>query len=452
MRLAICQTIRAVAIFLSLGGVGFSRPAGSVPKMADPGATAATIITVGQRSGTVRLQLGATHGLHSVDADGNAEAVRSAKATLHSLFRFQNVWMNGQGSGEIEPQPGVLRFARLDARMQLVRSTGGIPIITLCAAPEWMRKLNTEGPSIDPSHYADFAALARQVALRYPDVKYFLVWSELKGFWNRQSHQFDSVEYTKFYNLIYDTLKRISPDIEIGGPYVHIGVVPSTGGSVSDLSGAYGSVMQSSRDAIQYWLQNKHGADFLAIDGAIHGNPDVSANPYPADWFASAKYFRDVDKWLQSVAPQLPIWWSEWYAVPGNHASALAQFGHDRQNALMIFSLFQMMSDVAVALRWKPEGDATLPYEGDQESVWSDTRSPGGGRLFPFGKSIGDLNKCFPPGATLYSTQVSRPKIAAFASSQCVALINTSETPIENVIVEGKHFHIPAYGVIFANR
>ena len=71
-----------------------------------------------------------------------------------------------------------------------MRGTGGTKIITLCGAPDWMKggkagqtDWNKLEVAPTPNHYADFAQLAKQIALRYPDVQYFQVWNELKGMW-----------------------------------------------------------------------------------------------------------------------------------------------------------------------------------------------------------------------------------------------------------------------------
>jgi hypothetical protein len=408
-------------------------------------------IEIGAPVGRVSMEIGITHSSGSLEQGGDTQAVQAGTSALHKLFKYQNVWINEQGSGETEPQPGQFDFSKLDARLQLVRSTGGVPVITLCNAPLWMRIPGRDGASIDPSHYADFVELVRRVALRYPDVRYYLVWAELKGFDMRLTGGRAGLEYTKLYNLIYDALKRISPGIKVGGPYVHVAVDSAVAGGDSEFSGPYGAADPASLAAIRYWLKFKHGADFIAVDGTVYHN-SKSAVVYPSDWFAAQRYFHDVDDWLKREAPALPIWWAEWYAVPLNRSPDLSQFNHERQNALETLALFQMMPDVAVSLRWKPEGIASWPYDGDQESVWRDTRYPGGGKLFPFGMSVSEFDRCFPVGEPLYATHTGRADIAAFASARCVAVINESASSIDALAVEKKAVNLPPYGVVFVDR
>ncbi len=98
-----------------------------------------------------------------------------------------------------------------------------------------------------------------------------------------------------------------------------------------------------------------------------------------------------------------------------------------------------MMPDVAVALKWAPEGENTTsaglpaPYQsltgpypdmGDQSSVWSDTAAVGGGQGFPFANSLAQFEQYFSRGSALYSTQVSNSNVAAYATSTSIALIN----------------------------
>lgn len=69
-----------------------------------------------------------------------------------------------------------------------------------------------------PAHYQDFADLAKQVAERYPEVKYFQVWNELKGFYDASTNQWDYADYTTLYNMVYDAIKSVRPDAKLVDP------------------------------------------------------------------------------------------------------------------------------------------------------------------------------------------------------------------------------------------
>ena len=165
------------------------------------------------------------------------------------------------------------------------------------------------------SHDEDFARLAVAVARRYPEVHYFQVWSELKGYWDTAANRWDVEGYTRLYNDVYRALKAAEPSVEVGGPYAAMVTWgdPSAGGFPSALTGAWGTVDQRSLDVVTYWLAHADGAQFLAVDGSL----DPHDGQAPADPGAATALFGTLDRWLRERT-DLPIWWSEWYVgMPG---------------------------------------------------------------------------------------------------------------------------------------
>src|SRR5918998_1013784 len=153
-------------------------------------------------AGSSRLATGVTHAQHSLDPWGDPGAVARGTALLAGAVRYQNQHLMGWGASNPEPAPGVYDWQSLDRRVQLMRDTGAVPVITLCCAPDWMKggaPGTTDWGRLEvaplPEHYADFAALARQVARRYPDVRHYQVWNELKGFWDPVANNWDYVAY-----------------------------------------------------------------------------------------------------------------------------------------------------------------------------------------------------------------------------------------------------------------
>src|SRR5690242_6337815 len=164
---------------------------------------------------TSQMATGATHEHSDADKWNNTKAVASAKTLMQASLTYQNQQIMGWGVGDPEPSPGVYNWDDLDERVQLMRNTKAQMVLTLCCAPGWMRP---EGYQDDwqnleaapaPSHVQDFANLAVQVALRYPDVKYFQVWNELKGMWSTSPdatpgigdlNRWDYERYTTLYN------------------------------------------------------------------------------------------------------------------------------------------------------------------------------------------------------------------------------------------------------------
>ena len=152
-----------------------------------------------------RLVAGLTHTQYSADPGGDSRAVAGARSVLSGTGNcLQNQYVMGFGADNPEPSPGVFNFSTLDARLALIRQTGGTPVITLCCSPDWMKGGDagtTDWSRIDaallPEHFDDFAAFARKVAQRYPDVRHYQVWSELKGFWSTSLNRWDYEGYTR---------------------------------------------------------------------------------------------------------------------------------------------------------------------------------------------------------------------------------------------------------------
>lgn len=202
-------------------------------------------VTVGRdgAAGASRLRLGVTHTQQSLDTGADGPVLSRAKGLLSVSCRFHNVHIMGWGTLNPNPAPGVYDWATLDRRMAMVRSIRGAePVITLCAAPDWMkggRPGETDWSKIEvaptPEHYADFAGLARRVTERYPFVKYYQVWNEFKGFWDSNANNWDYQNYIRLYNLVYDALKAANKGVQVGGPYLVIeGTGSNKGGWASE--------------------------------------------------------------------------------------------------------------------------------------------------------------------------------------------------------------------------
>src|SRR4051812_36621732 len=243
----------------------------------DQGAEVTLTVEFARPEGVGQLELGVTHMQYSLDPWGDPAAVARGKELLGAAVRFQNQHIMGFGADNINPSPGVYEWGSLDRRIDLIRSMNATPIITLCCAPDWMKggaPGSTDWSKIEKaplsSHYQDFAELSRQVALRYPDVKYFQVWNEMKGFWNERNNNWNSQEYTRLYNEVYDALKSVDPSIKVGGPYL---VIEGTGSNKGGWATERPITMRNMQ-VLQYWLANKRGADFLVADRGLKDDHD----------------------------------------------------------------------------------------------------------------------------------------------------------------------------------
>jgi hypothetical protein len=278
----------------------------------------------------------------------------------------------GWGVGNPEPSPGVYDFSSLEARIDLITSTGALPALVLCGAPDWMKggaagstNWNRLEAAPSPEHYDDFANLAVAIARHFPQVRHFIVWNELKGFWTNKKDRWDYEAYTEFYNRVYDALKAYDPTLSVGGPYQTMDSLsqPDRTSRASKIRGAWGTLDQRPLDTIAYWLQHKHGADFIAVD-ATTGTQDKVVVATPV---AATEKFSAIDAWLK-MKTSLPIWWVESYTpAPSARAYATAQAA----------AFARMAKDgVAVALQWQPQAVGSVCYG----CLYTDTSMPGGGQ------------------------------------------------------------------------
>jgi hypothetical protein len=185
----------------------------------------------------------------------------------------------------------------------------------------------------------------------------------MKGFWNARLNRWDVEAYTELYNAVYDALKEVNPAIRVGGPYVVMSSTPTTTGPVS---GPWGSIDPRALDVVTYWLAHKHGADFIAIDGAT----TTMEGRLVTDPFTANGKFAAVDTWLRSKT-KLPIWWSEVYVQPPG-----TSWSQQQQAAVFSAAVAELVrSGAAAALLWAPQAETPT----GRVWLWTDTRPRGGG-------------------------------------------------------------------------
>ncbi len=399
--------------------------------------------------------------------NNDSTAVQNARTLLKGLGGYVNTSIMAWGVDDPWPDPALkepTNWSSLDARMKLILSTGHIPVITLAEAPWWMKgQLQPDGTTklLTPAdEWTDLAYASRvldnkmdawlhlvqRVAERYMaapyNVRYFLVWNELKGYYNPLTNSYDYSTspgdpsapvarhgYTYMYNSVYDRLMQVARmhtiptgDIKVGGPYV----VMDTWSSIfqsnpSNITRAYGIYDQRSLDVVQYWLQHKVGAGFIAVDG---GNRNKDAIDI-ADPFTAAEKFADVTSWIRSLdnkdypgARTLPIWWAEWYASPYSTSP-----DKDYDNAVKTYAMIKLLEAGGfVPLSWgSPGNDPT------SAGLWTPT-SAGGGQPYPWYFSLKELADNFPPGTQFYHTTLSSQNmIEALASARKILLVNKTD-------------------------
>jgi hypothetical protein len=308
--------------------------------------------------------------------------VAEARDVLESVAPIQNQHLMGWGALNPEPSPGEYEWDSLDQRIEGIVEMGAEPVLTLCCAPDWMKggtPGDTDWTELEvaptPEFFDDFAALAQEAAVRYPEIRHFIVWNELKGFYDEEANDWDAAGYTELYNRVYEAVKEVRPDALIGGPYVVVdswSLEAETEYASSDVQGPWGVMDRRPLAVIDYWLENAVGADFIAIDGGT-GTRDSGLTT--AD-FAATEKFAAVTEWIRDRT-ELPVWWTEVYAETND-----SELGPDdpRRAAVMAQALVAMArAGASVALLWQPAARDGF----DSAALFSDTSDEDGGEPLP---------------------------------------------------------------------
>ncbi|WP_166533475.1 hypothetical protein [Blastococcus xanthinilyticus] len=326
------------------------------------------------------MTIGVTHAQQSADGWGEPGAVSRARDVLASVAPVQNQHLMGWGALNPEPRPGDMEFASLDRRIEAITGTGAEPVLTLCCAPDWMKggepgttdwdRLTT---APDPDHYDDFARLAAAAAIRYPEVRRFIVWNEFKGFYDEERNNWDVAAYTDLYNEVYRAVKEVRPDALVGGPYVVFDIWSSReeASHPSAVEGRWGVLDQRALDVVEYWLAHAEGADFVAVDASSGTRDDGLLTTD----FEATEALGEVTRWVRSRT-DLPVWWAELYAtVDGERPSSDA-----RRAAVMAQALVTVaQAGASGALLWQPEASE----EVRTAALFTPTAEAAGGRPLP---------------------------------------------------------------------
>jgi hypothetical protein len=399
-----------------------------------------------------RFHSGVTLTQDTFDA-GDAGAVAAGQTLMTRSSDILNVHLMGFGPGDPEPAPDTYAWDSLDLRMNVHMAGARFVSLTACCAPGWMKNAPDFGVSptgtnyveVAPlaQYYSDYADLVVQAVQRYPQINTLQVWNEMKGFWDATENRWNYEGYTQLYNLIWNRVKAVRPDIAIGGPYV---VVGSNGGSKtynSAVGGVWGTFDQRDLDVVKYWLKNKAGADFIAVDGKNTNRDGVEL----VDPYARTSKFADFGSWLRSLdnavypgAATLPLRWSEWYAPSGSTTDSAV-----RKNSVMATALMSIVrSGASAALLWGPEGDAAGNYH--PLALFTDTRTSSGGAPTAFAATQQAITDHFGAGTQLVSALSSTSDVKVLASPSTTMLVNTTGADLA-VEVNGTPLSLSAYQV-----
>lgn len=335
------------------------------------------VISVGGSLGTSNTRLGWTW-THNERRDS------TTKALLATAARIQNQHLIGFGS-VTDPQPGAgaaYNWASMDSTFGFPTSSTGLMsgaterCLTICGCPPHMRspkagqswdpngvhsgtQLTSLTEYVPPNHswFSEYADLVAAFAVRYPHVKYFQVWNELKGFYvvnqtsgssaippgsglpagiTPLSNRWWYEGYTAMYNLIWQRVKAVRPDAFIVGPYNVLNTLSwdTSADWANDTfpdrcMGPWGYIDKKVLHVHRYFLANCTGADALCSDvrnltkdssaGTYYSIPSVPGAPDPTNkWTTNPeggihhRYWKEgqtVGAWNQG---QKIVDWIQW--------------------------------------------------------------------------------------------------------------------------------------------
>ncbi|MBD0838078.1 GH39 family glycosyl hydrolase [Streptomyces sp. TRM68416] len=400
---------------------------------------------------------GFTHTQYSADEGDGAAVARVEKRIEDAggLPQIQHVM--GWGASNPEPVKGRYDFAAMDRRIDFVRASGSIPVVTLCCAPDWMKggepgvehtdwsqaALET---APDPEHFDDYAALAATVAKRYPDVRHFIVWNEFKGFWNDAEARWDHEGYTRLYNEVYRALKEVDPDIMVGGPYLVMDSLdPREAHASPSLKGRWGALDQRVLDAFAYWNEHKAGADFVVVDGSSYTRDDELL----PDEFTATDKFTAVGEWVRrQTGDDLPLWWAEYYVEPADADDEREGWSESRRVAVQAAGMIALARGGATSgFYWNPQNEQGTDCPG---CLWTPTDSADGGRKLPMFDLVSRFNATFPPG-TAHRPVTASADVRVLATDKTALVVNTRDRQISTKI-DGRTVKLQAYEVRWLER
>jgi hypothetical protein len=272
--------------------------------MADPGVVRAASVTL-LRAGAITLVL--------------ALAPIIARASASPWFGFTDYAASGgqttateaaslasqEGSGSVrvtlhwywvQPTDTTPNFGTYDAIYDADLARGIHPMFVLVGSPSWARPAtepcgNGGYCPPDPSHDAEWASFAGQVAARYPQLAGIEIWNEPNMNWAWGTTP-DPARYTQLVREAYTAIKAANPNLPV-------------------LAGALAPFLNTTITSYSYpatlFLQNMFAA-------GAHGYMDgLSMHPYPGSmdpWF-TYKAISTLTEIRNSAGDSSPVWITE---------------------------------------------------------------------------------------------------------------------------------------------
>ncbi len=304
----------------------------------------------------------------------------------HLTVMAQHIIGFGAENGiELNPAPGVYNWGAFDpAFNRMMSCSPAKPIIIFCRAPGWSGVTQDDLPVL-PAFFQAYADLCAAVAARYPQVTYFSVWNEMKGFWNPAQNRWDYEGYTAMYNAIWTKVKAVRPTCKIGGPYVILqsgstGTSWSHGPTTATFPGGSHDLRQI--QVMQYFAANALGYDFLSCDGGIENQFGAQ---FGADPHQQLEKLWGWWKWVrQNIHPTVELINFETYV---NQTVTLGYTEAQRQDLwieLCQKTLDNVPNPNVSYLSWGSPGFRPQVIGGVTDFVWNNADSGFGAKVTAF--------------------------------------------------------------------
>lgn len=392
-------------------------------------------------------------------------AVCDVMATHVMNFGAPDLWPKGS---DMKPT----NWSRLDERMNMFVQMGVEPMMVMYNYPHWMKERVLKNGIVEPitepfstdgrvrrDCYGQLYTYCHEIALRYMaepyNVRTFVFGNEFKGFFFRRDGKpgLDYEEYTDQYNVfvaaMLEAVYRLGiprEAVKMGGPYSAIRTVATesteTVAPGHFLHGkSYGHYRKSPLEAIEYWLQHAHRADFVAWD---MGSGNAEGGEVVDTFVVQANKYKDMANWVRTLT-DLPMVITEVYPKTADDGNADAM---RVCAAKTVAHLSMIEAGIHMAWQWGAIG------QGEYESA-----NQNGGMLKDYTDKepnvwyymYAGLGSHFGEGKRLYPVTAEGEGVYTTASDTAVVMANM--TGSELLVCLGEVVHsLPAYDVRVVTR
>ena len=391
---------------------------------------------------TSRLMLSTTLTHRTFQYPQNTDAVARAKGMLSEgvdcIGQFTMDW----GAGNTNPSKDTYNFKNLDARVNLIRELDKKVILTLCRCPEWMRR-DDEKKGVDAAPrkdmYEEFGHMAADFMRHYEELGLEIyavnVWSETRGYWSQTLGRWELEDYADLYNIVYDSIKVVSPSVLVGGPFMHVESSPN-GRNMANYSG---NISGSDRKALTEFINKARKLDFFSIDRNLMENADDTG--YGVDEVLKYTAFNgvvheEIRELLAERFPDVPVWVVDNQCLKGHYETDVEAAG------LASMYRWHLLGGAAFVDKWQPEDEGDESTDDEQiapEGMYTHTDTDDGAQPLPTFYVFKAFREFFPPGTPVVSTYSGSGAVEILASPTHAMFINKDSRERKvKVLLEGE--------------